>query len=170
MRLRSALFALCSSATLLAACADRPGSEGAAADTAAMTTDTVSAPAAPAALSPADLAGRWDMRSVPETGDTTPTTYVFTATADTTGWTYNFPNRAPVPARVVAMGGDSVVVRSEPYQSVRRRGVRVWTSATYRREGDRLVGRATAHYTTRGADSVLVLRTEGTRMAGDTAR
>jgi len=118
--------------------------------------------AAPAMLSLADVAGRWNMRAVPESGDTTPTTFVVTATADTTGWTTTFPDRAPLATRVTA-AGDSVVTEVGPYESVRRRGVQVRTRSVLRMDGDRLTGTAVAHYVTTGADSVLRLRVEGTR-------
>jgi hypothetical protein len=41
--------------------------------------------------------------------------------------------------------------------------MQVTTHGVYRKDGDKLVGRVTAHYATKGADSVLVLRSEGTR-------
>ena len=118
---------------------------------------------APAALSLANVAGRWNVRAVPESGDTTPTTFVLTATADSTGWTTTFPDRAPLATRVVAVGGDSVVTEVGPYESVRRRGVQVRTRSVVRMDADRLTGTAVARYQTTGADSVLRLRLEGTR-------
>ncbi|GLC23637.1 hypothetical protein [Roseisolibacter agri] len=124
------------------------------------------APATPAAAAPISLgavAGRWDMRAVPESGDTTATTYVMTATADSTGWMMAFPDRAPVKVRIVSVAGDSIVAEAGPYASVRRRGVQVTTHSVMRMQGDRIVGRTVAHYKTSGPDSVLQLRTEGTR-------
>lgn len=120
------------------------------------------APAAPAALTYAAVAGKWNMRSVPETGDTTPTTYVMTATSDSTGWQLEFPNGPTVPAQV-SISGDSIITKSGPYASVRRKGVQVTTDGVLRLEGDRLVGTVVAHYTTSRPDSVLRLRSEGTR-------
>lgn len=116
-------------------------------------------------ISLADVAGKWNMRAVPEGGgDTTPTTLVLTATADTTGWSIAFPNRSqPVPLRVVAVAGDSIVTETGPYESARRKGVQVRTRGVMRREGDRLVGSTVSRYQTTGADSVLRLRTEATR-------
>lgn len=144
---------------------DRSATDTAAAvsvtDTAAGT--VAATPAAAAPISLAAVAGRWQMRAVPETGDTTPTTYVLTATSDTTGWSIAFPDRSPVPLRVLAVAGDSIVAEAGPYPSVRRRGVQVTTHNVMRMEGDRLVGRTVAHYRTRNADSTLTLRTEGTR-------
>jgi hypothetical protein len=102
------------------------------------------------------------MRAIPVSGDTTPTTFVLTAGADNTGWTLTYPNRKPVPIRVT-IEGDSVVSESEPYESVRRKGVQVRTNTVLRLEGGNLVGSAVARYTTKGADSLLNLRVSGTR-------
>jgi hypothetical protein len=149
---RTTLFALCSS-SLLFGCART--------ETAA--TDSAAAPApGPAGLTAADLTGRWNMRAVPVSGDTTPTTFVITAGADNTGWTLTYPNRPPLPMRVT-IDGDSIVSESEPYESVRRKGVQVRTNTVLRLEGENLVGSAVARYSTKSADSVLNLRVTGTR-------
>ena len=109
-----------------------------------------------------EIAGTWNMRSVPETGgDTAATTYVLEAKADTAGWTITFPGREPVPVRVWAQG-DSIVTQSS-YQSVRRAGVQVTTHSVFRFRGDSLVGNSVARYSTTGADSVLRLRSSGVR-------
>lgn len=131
-------------------------------DVAARATDT--APAA-STISLADVAGTWNVTAKPQSGtDTSTTRYTMTATSDTTGWTIRFPNRPqPVAVRVVAVQGDSIVTEAGPFQSVRRRNVQVTTRNVFRREGDRLVGSTRARYRTTGSDTVLVLRTEGTR-------
>lgn len=152
LTLRRTAFTLCS-ASLLFGCAKT--------ETAA--TDSAAAPApTPAGLTAGDLTGKWDMRAVPVSGDTTPTTFVITAGTDNTGWTLTYPNRAPLPMRIT-IDGDSVVSESEPYESVRRKGVQVRTNTVLRLEGENLVGSAVARYTTKGADSVLNLRVTGTR-------
>jgi hypothetical protein len=137
----------------------------AAAQTSARAAGTAAATTAPATISLADVAGKWDVRATPESGtDTSVTTYVLTATGDTTGWTMTFPNRAqPVPIKVVAVAGDSIVYQAGPFASVRRRGVQVTTDAVARLRDGRLVGTAVAHYKTTGPDSVLRLRLEGTK-------
>jgi len=152
--LKRTVFTFCS-ASLLVGCAK---TETAATDSAAVP----AAPAAPAALTAADVTGKWDMRAVPVSGDTTATTFVLTAGADNTGWTLTYPNRPPVRTRVT-IDGDSIVSESEPYQSVRRKGVQVRTNTVLRLEGGNLVGNAVARYTTKGPDSVLNLRVTGTR-------
>jgi len=151
---RTTFFTLCS-ASLLVGCAK---TETAASDSAA----APAPPPAPAALTAADLTGKWDMRAVPVSGDTTPTTFVITAGTDNTGWTLTYPNRPPLPMRVT-IDGDSIVSESEPYESVRRKGVQVRTNTVLRLEGGNLVGSAVARYTTKGADSVLNLRVTGSR-------
>jgi hypothetical protein len=120
--------------------------------------DTV---AAAPTISLADVAGTWDMRSVPVSGpDTTATVYQSVITAD--GWTMMLPDRDPIQG-IVMTSGDSIMVDAGPFESVRRDGVMVTTHAVYRLEGDRLVGTTMAHYANTEADSVLELMTEGTR-------
>ena len=110
----------------------------------------------------ADFAGTWDMRSVPVSGDTTPTVYQSVVTAD--GWTLMLPDRDPIEG-VVTVSGDSVIVEAGPYESVRREGLMVTTRAVYRLAGDgRLTGTVDAHYVTAESDSVLTLTAEGTRV------
>jgi hypothetical protein len=144
---------------LAAACAK---SEAPPADTTAAMTPA-SAPA-PAALSLADVAGKWQFTNVPTTGtDTSPTLYVLNATADTTGWSIEFPNGLKVPLTVHPLG-DSIHTIAGPFASQRRKNVKVRTEATMRMEDGKLVGTTTARYDTKGADSVLQLRGVGTRM------
>jgi hypothetical protein len=113
-------------------------------------------------LAAADLAGRWNMKAVPFSGDTTPTTFVLDAQASDDGWTLTFPDRPPLPARV-RFDADSVVTSVGPYESVRRKGVQVRTSSVMRLDGDSLVGSSMARYSTPNADSVIRFRTSGTR-------
>jgi glucose/arabinose dehydrogenase len=113
-----------------------------------------------ATFSLSDVAGTWNMRAVPQTGDTTPTIYQVEATADS--WTLFLPDREPMVAQT-SVSGDSIIVDAGPYESVRRAGVQVTTHGVFRLEGDRLIGTTVAHYTTADADSVLRLDVEGTR-------
>lgn len=145
----------------LAGCAK--SEDKAATDTAAPATAAPAPAPAPKTISLADVAGKWSMRSVPESGDTTATTFTLTATGDTTGWTMTFPTGKPVPVRIVSVGGDSIVTESGPYASVRRKGLMVVTRSTFRMDGGRMTGHTTAHYQKAGPDSVLQLRSEGTR-------
>ena len=159
----STRIAICLSAAALAGCAKN---ENAAVDTSsAMASSTASTTmAAPASVNLADVAGKWNMRSVPTSGtDTSATAYVLTATNNTSGWTIKFPNRAAaVPVRVT-VDADSIVTTSGPYESVRRKGVQVTTNGVLRLQNGSLVGSTTAHYRVKTGDSVLVLNTSGTR-------
>jgi hypothetical protein len=140
---------------LLALGCEREAAEEATDDQAAYTV------AAAPTISLADVAGTWDVRSVPESGaDTTATVYQIQATAD--GWTFLLPDRDPIVATVTT-SGDSIMTDAGPFESVRRAGTMVSTHAVFRLEGDRLVGTTVARYETSGADSVLTLHTEGTR-------
>lgn len=154
---RSTSIAVCLCAAVLTGCAKK---DNAAVDT--MAADTATTPAAPASINLADVAGRWNVRAVPASGDTTPTNSVITATANTSGWTITFPGRAPVPMRIT-VDGDSIMSEAGPYPSVRRKGLQVTTNGVMRLQGGNLVGTTTAHFQTKAADSVLVLNTMGTR-------
>ena len=114
-------------------------------------------------LAAADIAGRWNMTAIPFSGDTTPTRFVLTATGDPDNWTLTFPGRPPVPARI-RFDADSIITEAGPYESVRRKGVQVRTKGVMRLQGDSLVGTSIARYSSQGADSVLHLRTSGTRV------
>jgi hypothetical protein len=119
--------------------------------------------APPPALSLADVAGKWSVKAMNEARDTTLLTYELNATADTAGWTIAFPNRKPIPARVTAVAGDSVVIDAGPYESALRKGVQVTTHAVMRLENGTLAGLTIAHYKTTKPDSVRRIATEGTR-------
>jgi hypothetical protein len=158
---RTTRIAICCSAAVLTACAKK---DSAAVDTTASSTASTTTPVAtgPAPVNLADFAGKWDVRSVPVTGDTTPTTYVLTATSTTSGWSLKFPGRAAVPA-TITVAGDSIEIDAGPYSSVRRKGVQVTTTGGLRVQNGQLVGTTTAHYKVKTADSVLVLNSTGTR-------
>ncbi len=131
-------------------------------DTAAAMTQPAAAPEPTLAL--ADVAGRWQLASTPTAGkDTSPTPSVLTATSDTTGWTMTFPDKQVVPLQV-SVAGDSIMLSSAEFNSQRRKGTKVKTESVLRLAGGKLSGMTNAHYTTKGADSTLTLKTEGTRM------
>jgi hypothetical protein len=111
----------------------------------------------------AKFAGRWQVRARNEVGDTLPS-HVLTATADSTGWTITFPDRPPIPVRIVEASGDVVVMQTEPYESVLRPGVRVTVQFVERVNGDRTSGRLLALYDVAGSNAVLRGVTEGTRI------
>ena len=162
--LRTTRLAVCVSATVLVGCIKSEGASGdsaIASTTSASSTTTTPAPAA-APINVADLAGKWNMRATPTSGDTSATSYVMTATNSTSGWTLTFPGRAPMPI-TVAVDGDSIMLTAAPYSSVRRKGVRVSTTGVLRLQNGDLAGMTTGHYQVKTPDSVITLTTTGTR-------
>jgi hypothetical protein len=148
-------FVSCCCAAVLVGCA-KPEQQPAKDTTAA------AAPTSPAGISLADVAGKWAMTTTTEKGDSTLVKYELVATGDTTGWTFNFPKRKPVPAHVT-VAGDSIVLDAGPYESVLRKGVQVTTHGVARLQDGKLVGTTVARYATHGPDSLRNLRFVGTR-------
>jgi hypothetical protein len=143
---------------LLVACGKN---EQAAKDTAAPA--AAAAPAPAPALNLADFAGKWAMTSTPMEGkDTSSTKYTLTATADTSGWMIEFPSGVKAPMQIT-VSGDSLISKTGVFSSQRRKNVKVFTEGSFRMQGGKMVGMTTAHYQGAGADSVLHLRTEGTK-------
>jgi hypothetical protein len=155
---RSAM--LCSTALLLVAACGKS-------EQAADTTKAAAAAPAPApapAVTLADFAGKWAVVATPESGkDTSVTKYTLTATADTSGWVIDFPSGLKVPVHVM-LSGDSVSVSTGQFSSQRRKSMKVSSEGWSRLQNGKMVGETTAHYKTAGADSVLKLRVEGTKM------
>ncbi len=86
------------------------------------------------------------------------------ATADSSGWSIKFPKRdKPVPVRIIAVEGDSIVSESGPFESVLRKGVQVNTRVVSRLQDGKLVGTTVARYKVTGPDTVARLRWEATR-------
>jgi|ERR1700680_721404 len=161
---RTTRIAICCCAAVLAGCAKKEGAsvDSTSAMASSTSSTTTSTTTAPAPINLADVAGKWNMRSVPMSGDTSATTYVLTATNSTSGWTITFPGRKPIPVKVT-VDGDSISLAAGPYASVRRKGVQVTTYGVSRVQNGSMVGSTTAHYKVKSADSVLVLNTTGTR-------
>ncbi len=133
-------------------------------ETAVDTTAAVPAtPPPPAPIQLADVAGNWTVKGMNAAGDSTLVTYDLVATADTTGWQITFANGQKVPMRIVAVAGDSITIKAGPYASVLRRNVRVSTDGVFRLQHGMLMGTTVAHYNVKTADSVVTLKTEGTR-------
>ena len=162
---RLASHAAACGVVFLAACAKKDSgpvdTTPAAAVAPAPTTATAAGTMTPTPIALADLAGTWKFRSVPQSGtDTSATEFTLTSAGDKFTQTYSTGLKVPLH---VSVSGDSVITDAGPFASVRRKGVQVTTHGVLRKEGDKLVGTTTAHYKTKGADSVLVLPTEGTR-------
>ena len=160
---RTTRIAVCCCAAVFAGCAKK---DNAAIDTssamASSTASTTTTTSSSGAINLADVAGKWNMKAVPMSGDTTATTYVLTATNTTDGWTITFPGRAPIPVKVTT-DADSIMLQAGPFASVRRKGVQVTTFSVARLQSGVINGSTTAHYKTNRADSVLVLTTSGKR-------
>jgi hypothetical protein len=140
--------------------ANRTADAAATGDTAASAT----AAATPGAISLADIAGKWKLRATDEV-DSTVIESELNATSDTSGWTVTLPGRKPMPVRVVAVAGDSIVTEVGPYQSLRVKGAQVTTRSVRRLEDGKLVGTTVARLRlSSGSDSVLRYRSEGTRI------
>jgi hypothetical protein len=155
--------ALLGCAALLAGCTkaeDR--SVGTAGSTDTLTTPSVGT-AATGTISLNDFAGTWKIRSSNPDGSK-PVEAEIRATADRSGWTMTGPDRKPVPVRVIAVAGDSVVTEAGPYGSFIVKGAQVTTRTVYRLQGDKLTGTTEARYKVGGRDSVAQRRTEGTRV------
>jgi len=149
---------LCAAFVFAAACSKSEQ----AADTSKMAATPAPAPAPAVTL--ADFAGKYAVVATPESGkDTSVTKYTMTATADTSGWVMEFPTGVKVPLQV-SLSGDSVLFKTGQFSSQRRKNVKVWTEGSARMQGGKFVGETTAHYTNAGADSVLKLKIDGTKM------
>ena len=88
-----------------------------------------------------DLAGTWEVKT--DSGVAS----VIRVSANGKRWTLTFAGRKPIPLRVIASGGDSVVIQSGRFPSVLRPGQTV----TRMREvghfsGDSVIGTYEAHY------------------------
>jgi hypothetical protein len=157
--MRSALL-FCSVA-ILSACS-KPDNR----DTATAGSDTGMTAGAEAAASPtislSDFAGTWKTRATDESGTVVGEAELL-ATPDTSGWTLTFPKQKPIPVRVIAVAGDSIVTEAGPYPSTRIKGSQIRTRAVNRLQDGKLVATLEARYTVAGRDSVAHLRVEGTR-------
>jgi hypothetical protein len=123
-------------------------------------TASAQAPAQRGGIKLSDLAGTWDVKSMAGPKDSVVVTSVVTSTADGKGWTMKLTNREPIPVRVVAVGGDSVVTEAGPFESVLRPGQMVRTRTVGHYKGDTMTGTIEARY---ASGDVVRLKTAGTR-------
>jgi len=101
-----------------------------------------------AASAKSTVAGTWAIESSVKTaaGKDTVVNSVVTASADTSGWVTHLAGRGPIPTRVAAMGGDSVVTEAGPFESVARPGQTVTTHETLHFKDDAVWGTIEARY------------------------
>jgi len=160
------LAAFACAGALLAGCGRAVGRTAAAEPPAPAAAARSTAPAPPARAGDAALAraGTWVGRSVQAGQDTAVATWRLVATPDTSDWTVAFlPGSRPLPVRVLAVDGDSVVTEIGPYPSPTRPGVRVVTRTAGRFQGDRFTGTYEARSLGAGDGAVLRGRVEATR-------
>ena len=128
-----------------------------AADTTAM------APAAAPAMSLAGVAGMWNVNVMPADRDTVLTSYVLNTT-DSTAWKFTFAGRTDeIPMRITGISGDTLMTEAGPFESALRPGQQVSIKSKNVLQDGKLVGMIDANYAGTPADSILKLRSEGTR-------
>jgi hypothetical protein len=145
--------------SLLGACAEQEAADETMETSEPAATEAPEAPAATVSLE--DFAGTWNATTYLESGDTVE--YTMTATADTTGWIIDLPDRDPMPMRFLAVEGDSVVTEIGPYESILREGVMVTVRSTSRLQDGGMVGTMEATYAGGEGETVVGGRVEGTR-------
>jgi hypothetical protein len=107
----------------------------------------IAAAAAQGGIKLSDVAGTWTVQSLVGPKDSVLITTTVIATADGKGNTMQFPNHEPIPVRVVAVGGDSVVTEAGPYPSALRPGQTVTLLRSIGHyKGDALTGTFEARY------------------------
>jgi len=67
-----------------------------------------------------DFAGKWNGRAMVGANDSVIIIFALTIAPDGKSATMGFFNQDPVPARILAVGGDSMVTEAGPYQSILR--------------------------------------------------
>jgi hypothetical protein len=93
-------------------------------------------------------AGTWNGRSMIGPKDSVVVAYVLTIAADGKSATMKFPSRDPIPTRILAMGGDSIVTEAGPYPSLLRAGQTVKSLRTVAHyTGNTMTGAFQAQYT-----------------------
>ena len=150
-------LSVCLLAVLVACAREEPADSAAAMD---------STPMSPAGTAPSleSYAGTWNMRTMGMASDSVLLNFTMTATNDTTGWSYTFPSSpTPVPIRILSVESGGVMLEAGPYRSNLRPGAMVTTRGNVRMDGDTLRGEVVANYTGGPGDSVVNLRTVGTR-------
>ena len=94
-----------------------------------------------------DVAGTWSVQSTVGPKDSGVATSQVMATADGEGWMTKLEGRDPIPTRIVAMGGDSIVTEAGPFESILRPGQMVnLLRSTGHYKGDTITGTFEAHY------------------------
>ncbi|HXL07057.1 MAG TPA: hypothetical protein VN964_09040 [Gemmatimonadales bacterium] len=115
------------------------------------------------AINLSDVAGTWKVRSMVGPKDSVVATSVVVATAGRESWIMRLEARPPIPLRIVAVGGDSIVTECGPYPSILRKGLQVTVLRNVSHyKGGTLTGTFEAHYS---SGDVFRGKTAGQRMA-----
>ena len=94
-----------------------------------------------------NVAGVWNNKYMIGPRDSVIATGVITVSNDGKTWSMTFPDRPPIPVRVVATGGDSVITEAGPYASTKRPGQSVTLLHSVSHfKGDHMTGTFEAHY------------------------
>jgi hypothetical protein len=115
----------------------------------------------PAAVTMADFAGTWQNTAMLE-GTPDPVSTTLSGSDDGMEWTMTLEGRDPV-AMTASMSGDSLVLVSEPYESILRDGVTVTVRTAGTLVDGRMIGSLVATYTTPDGEEVVRGTIEGTR-------
>ena len=92
------------------------------------------------------FSGRWNGRAMVGANDSVIIVFALTVAADGKSATMGFFNQDPVPARILAMGGDSMVTEAGPYQSVLRPQEATTLRSVAHFKGDKMWGTFEAVY------------------------
>jgi hypothetical protein len=108
------------------------------------------------------ISGTWNVRSVVGANDSVLIIFALTIAADGKSAIMKIPNEAPVPMRILAVGGDSIVTEAGPYASIVRASgsVKSLRSVAYFK-GDEMWGTFEALYVN---GDLVRGRTEATRV------
>jgi hypothetical protein len=108
-----------------------------------------------------DAAGVWNNKFKIGPKDSVIATVLITVSDDAKTWIMKFSDRPPIPVRVVATGGDSVVTDAGPYPSTKRPGQSVTLLHSVSHfKGDHMNGTFQAYYS---GGLVVEGKTEATR-------
>jgi hypothetical protein len=108
-----------------------------------------------------NAAGVWNNKFMIGPKDSVIGTVLITVSDDAKTWIMKFSDRPPIPVRVVAMGGDSVVTDAGPYPSTKRPGQSVTLLHSVSHfKGDHMTGTFHAYYS---GGLVVDGKTEATR-------
>ena len=102
------------------------------------------------------------MNVKPEGRGTVMATYVLNTT-DSAAWSFAFPKGKKVPMRVTSVSGDTVITETDWFDSSVRPGLKARSNVKSWMQDGKLIGKNVVHYQTKGADTLRIFDTEGTK-------